>query len=415
MTNTETSLPLQGLKVISIEQYGAGPFGTMFLADFGADVIKIENHEIGGEMGRHVVPYSDPDGDSLFYQTFSCNKRCLALNLKHAGGREVLTRLVRSADAVINNLRGDLPSALGLDYAALGPINPRIVCVHLSAYGRTGERAAWPGLDYVVQAEAGYMSMTGEPDSIPTRFGLSIVDYMAGQTAALALLSGVIGARRTGRGHDYDASLYDVAMCNLSYPATWHLTEGFEPKRVARSGHPSLVPSELYRTADSWIFIMTNKANFWPRLCRAMERLEWIDDPRMNNFKTRYENRAEVVRLLEETFMTRTTAEWLERLRGQLPCAPIHDVKSALASDFAAKQRIVQRVPHARRGSVSMVRQPVLMDGEVMERREAPALGADTEDVLRELGYSKTEVEALEADGTIMRRTSKALGAKADH
>ena len=415
MANDASSLPLHGLKVITVEQYDAGPFGTMFLADFGADVIKIENHEIGGEMGRHVMPYSDADGDSLFYQTFSCNKRCIALNLKRAGGREVLARLVKSADAVLNNLRGDLPAALGLDYAALGTINPRIVCVHLSAYGRTGERSAWPGLDYVVQAEAGYMSMTGEPDSIPTRFGLSIVDYMAGQTAALALLSGIIGARRTGRGHDYDASLYDVAMCNLSYPATWHLTEGFEPKRVARSGHPSLVPSELYRTADGLIFIMTNKANFWPRLCRAMERPEWIDHPRMKDFKARYENRDEVVRKLEETFMTRSTAEWLERLGGHLPCAPIYDVKAALASVFAAKQRIVQRVPHPTRGTIGLVRQPVLMDGEVMDRRAAPALGADTEDVLRELGYSICEIEALEAEGTVMRRKPKVGGAEAAH
>ena len=409
MTTTEQRLPLKGLKVVSIEQYGAGPFGTMFLADFGADVIKIENHESDGEMGRHVVPYAYPDCDSLFYQTFSCNKRCLALNLKTSGGRDVLKRLAKSADAVMNNLRGDLPAKLGLDYAALGKINPRIVCVHLSAYGRTGDRASWPGLDYVVQAEAGYMSMTGEPDSIPTRFGLSIVDFMAGQTAALALLTGVIGARQSGKGHDFDASLYDVAMCNLSYPATWHLTEGFEPDRVPRSGHPSLVPSELYRTADGWIFIMTNKANFWPRLCDAMERPEWIHDPKMKDFKARLENREEVVRKLEEVFMTRTTDVWLERLHGQLPCAPINDVKSALGSPFAEKQRTVQRVPHPTCGEIGLVRQPVLMDGEVMPRRAAPALGADTEKILTELGYSSAEIDAFESEGTVMRATASAV------
>jgi crotonobetainyl-CoA:carnitine CoA-transferase CaiB-like acyl-CoA transferase len=403
MTIAGPPLPLEGLKLISIEQYGAGPFGTMFLADLGAEVIKIENHETGGEMGRHVVPYADADGDSLFYQTFSCNKRSLALDLKDPRSRAVLHRLVERADAVLNNLRGDLPAALGLDYAALGALNPRIVCVHLSAYGRSGERVAWPGLDYVVQAEAGYLTMTGEPDSVPTRFGLSIVDYMAGQAAALALLAGVIGARRTGRGHDYDASLYDVAMANLSYPATWHLTESYEPRRMPRSGHPSLVPSELYRTRDGWIFVMANKANFWPRLCRALERPEWIDDPAMTDFKARLANRTAVVERLEEVFMTRTTAAWLERLRGQLPCAPVHDVKAALASDFAARRRIVQRVKHPTRGEIGLVRQPILVDGEVVRRRAAPALGADTEAVLRELGYSPAEIEALEAAGVIRR------------
>ncbi|MBT3628349.1 MAG: CoA transferase [Rhodospirillaceae bacterium] len=394
------SLPLRGLKLITIEQYGAAPFGTMYLADLGAEVIKIENHHSGGEMGRHVVPYSE-DGDSLFFQTFSCNKKCIALDLQSPAGHEVLERLVSDADALINNLRGDLPAKLGLDYAALSPIKADIVCVHLSAYGRDNERAAWPGLDYVMQAEAGYLSMTGEPDSPPTRMGLSIVDFMAGLTAALALLAGVMGARSSGKGQDYDTSLFDVAMGNLSYPATWHLNEGFEPVRMPRSGHPSLVPSEMYQTADGYIFIMTNKANFWPRLCQALDKPEWIDDPRMVDFQARLDNREKVVRCLESVFVTRSTDAWLERLHGQLPCAPVNNVKAALAGDFAAAQRSVQSVPHPTRGEVKMVRQPILIDGEVAPRRAAPALGADTAEVLSQAGYSDAEIATLEADGVV--------------
>ncbi len=398
--------PLEGLKIVAIEQYGAAPFGTMYLADLGAEVIKIENHETGGEMGRHVLPYAE-EGDSLFFQTFSCNKRCIALNIKAAEGRAVLERLVASADALINNLRGDLPDTLGLTYEAMSGVNPRIVCVHLSAYGRGNERAAWPGLDYVMQAEAGYLSMTGEPESIPTRFGLSVVDFMGGLTAALALVSGVLNARETGRGMDFDTSLYDVAMNNLSYPATWHLNEGFEPKRVSRSGHPSLVPSELYRTADGWLFIMTNKVNFWPALCRAMERPEWIDDPHMADFAARYNNRDLVVERLESVFVTRTTDEWLERLGGVLPCAPVNDVKGALASAFAAEQEIVQSVDHPKRGVMRMVRQPIKVNGAVMPREAAPALGADTEAVLREHGYSAAEIDALADRTVVLRATAK--------
>ncbi|MFP6688395.1 MAG: CoA transferase [Alphaproteobacteria bacterium] len=397
---TTPSLPLRGLKLIPIEQYGAAPFGTMYLADLGAEVIKIENHHSGGEMGRHVVPYSE-NGDSLFFQTFSCNKKFLALDLKSNSGQDVLHRLAAGSDALINNLRGDLPAKLGLDYAALGAVNPKIVCVHLSAYGRDNSRAAWPGLDYVVQAEAGYLSMTGEPDSPPTRMGLSIVDFMAGLTAALALLAGVMGARESGKGQDYDTSLFDVAMANLSYPATWHLNEGFEPRRVPRSGHPSLVPSEMYETSDGWIFIMTNKANFWPRLCEALEKPEWIDDPRMKDFQARLDNREEVVRRLETVFLTRSTDAWLERLHGQLPCAPVNDVKAALASEFAETQRSVQSVPHPTRGEVRMVRQPILIDGEVAPRQAARALGADTAEILAEAGYSKAEIVALAADGVV--------------
>ena len=397
--------PLKGLTVVAVEQYGAAPFGTMYLADLGADVIKIENHGTGGEMGRHVLPYAG-DGDSLFYQTFSCNKRCLALDLKKPRGREILERLALRADALINNLRGDLPATLGLDRASLSAVNARLVCVHLSAYGRDNERAAWPGLDYVMQAEAGYLSMTGEPDSVPTRFGLSIVDFMGGLTAALALVSGVMRARATGCGMDIDTPLYDVAMNNLSYPATWHLNEGFEPRRVARSGHPSLVPSELYRTADGWLFVMANKANFWPALCRAMERPEWIDDPLMRDFAARYENRDEVVRRLEAVFLTRTTGAWLERLAGVLPCAPVNDVAGALASGFARRRAIVQEVPHPQRGTMRMVRQPITVDGAVMPRSAARALGADTAAILAELGYDTREIEALEADGTVHQNRS---------
>ena len=397
---TAPSLPLRGLRLITIEQYGAAPFGTMYLADLGAEVIKIENHHSGGEMGRHVVPYSE-NGDSLFFQTFSCNKKCVALDLQSPAGHQVLERLVAGSDALINNLRGDLPAKLGLDYAALGPIKADIVCVHLSAYGRDNERAAWPGLDYVMQAEAGYLSMTGEPDSPPTRMGLSIVDFMAGLTAALALLAGVMGARSSGKGQDYDASLFDVAMGNLSYPATWHLNEGFEPVRMPRSGHPSLVPSEMYKTADGWIFIMTNKANFWPRLCQALEKPEWIDDPHMLDFQARLDNREEVVRRLESVIVTRSTDAWLERLHGKLPCAPVNDVKSALASEFAVAQRSVQGVPHPTRGEVKMVRQPILIDGAVAPRRAARALGADTAEILSQAGYSDSEIATLEADDVI--------------
>ena len=354
-------------------------------------------------MGRHVLPYAG-DGDSLFYQTFSCNKRCLALDLKKPRGREILERLALRADALINNLRGDLPATLGLDRASLAGVNARLVCVHLSAYGRDNERAAWPGLDYVMQAEAGYLSMTGEPDSVPTRFGLSIVDFMGGLTAALALVSGVMRARATGCGMDIDTPLYDVAMNNLSYPATWHLNEGFEPRRVARSGHPSLVPSELYRTADGWLFVMANKANFWPALCRAMERPEWIDDPLMRDFAARYENRDEVVRRLEAVFLTRTTGAWLERLAGVLPCAPVNDVAGALASRLRPAPR------HRAGGAASRSAAPCAWCASrsrwtAPSCRAAPhARSAPTPPPSSPSSATTTrEIEALEADGTVHR------------
>src|SRR6516165_505107 len=166
-------LPLSGMRIIAVEQYGAGPYGTMQLADLGAEVIKIENPAEGGDMSRRVGPFVLGDNDSHFFQSFNRNKRSLTLDLKKPGASEVLHALVREADGVLDNLRGDLPERLGLTYAALREANPRIVCAHLSAYGRTGPRAAWPGYDYLMQAEAGYLSLTGEPDGPPSRMVLS--------------------------------------------------------------------------------------------------------------------------------------------------------------------------------------------------------------------------------------------------
>ncbi len=170
-------------------------------------------------MARRVGPFLLGDNDSHFFQSFNRNKRSLTLDLKQPAAREVLAALARDADGVLDNLRGDLPEKLGLTYAALKPANPRIVCAHLSAYGRSGSRAAWPGYDYLMQAEAGYLALTGEPDGPPARMGLSVVDYMTGLFAGLGLLAGIIAARASGEGRDIDVSLYDSALQNLTYLA----------------------------------------------------------------------------------------------------------------------------------------------------------------------------------------------------
>ncbi len=265
-------LPLAGLRVIAIEQYGAGPFGSMMLGDLGAEVIKVENPAEGGDVSRAVGPHFFPDGDSHFFQAFNRNKKSITLNLKHPEAKRVLGALARAADATLDNLRGDQPEKLGVTYAHLREANPKIVCAHLSAYGREGSRKAWPGYDYLMQAEAGYLSLTGEPDGPPARMGLSIVDLMTGLNAAFALVSGVLSARATGQGRDIDVSLFDTALQNLCYLAVWYLNAGVNQGREPRSSHPSLTPSQLYRTKDGFIFLMCNKEKFWPALCEAIGR-----------------------------------------------------------------------------------------------------------------------------------------------
>jgi len=213
--------PLEGIRIVTVEQYGAGPFASMYLADLGAEVIKIENPSSGGDIARKSGPFFIGEDDSLFFQTFNRNKKSLTLNLKDKAGKEIFHKLVASSDAVMNNLRGDQPAKLGLDYESLKSVNSKIVCTHLSAYGRDNDRASWPGYDYLMQAEAGFMNLTGSPEGPPIRFGLSMVDFMTGATTSAALLAALIGVMKTGEGCDIDVSLFDVALQQLTYPATW--------------------------------------------------------------------------------------------------------------------------------------------------------------------------------------------------
>ena len=191
--------PLAGIRVLAVEQFGAGPYGTMFLSDLGAEVIKIENAATGGDAARHVGPHFLGPNDSEYFQTWGSNKKSVTLDLKSDKDQQILHRLVKQSDAVVNNLRGDQPTKLGLDYASLKTANPAIVCLHISAYGRDNERANWPGYDYLMQAEAGLMSLTGEPDGPPVRFGSSMIDFMAGMTGTVGLLSCLMRAKTTGR------------------------------------------------------------------------------------------------------------------------------------------------------------------------------------------------------------------------
>ena len=209
------TLPLADLRIIAVEQYGAGPYGSVHLADLGAEVIKIEDPRTGGDVGRYVPPFAEEE-DSLFFETFNRNKRSLSLDVANPAGRSVLEDLVRRSDAVYSNLRGDIPERLRIRYADLKDVNPRIVCCSLSGFGLDGPRRGQPGYDYLVQGLAGWMSLTGEPGGPPTKSGLSLVDFSSGLAAALALIAGIHAARRDGVGMDCDISLFDVALSMLS-------------------------------------------------------------------------------------------------------------------------------------------------------------------------------------------------------
>ena len=393
--------PLEDVRIIAVEQYGAGPFGSVHLADLGAEVIKIEDPRMGGDVGRYVPPYGEEE-DSLFFETFNRNKRSLSLDLSTPAGRQVFEELVKVSDVVYSNLRGDVPKKIGITYDDLKHLNPKIVCCSLTGFGMTGPRSKEPGYDYVLQGLAGWMDLTGEPDGPPTKSGLSLVDYSGGFVAAISLLAGLHAARRDGVGMDCDVSLYDTAMGMLTYPATWHLNAGFTPVRTRHSAHPSLVPFQAFQASDGWLVVGCAKEKFWARLAEVVGHPEWAQpDSPYGTFAGRQRNSVELLAKLEEIFQQRTVDEWLSVLYpASIPCGPINDVPAALREEHTLARNLIVETEHPRFGTVTQVASPVRVGNEPPTYRRAPLRNEDFDLVVRDiLGLDEERVGELKKQG----------------
>lgn len=375
--------PLEGVRVVAVEQYGAGPYGTQLLSELGAEVIKIEAVSMGGDVSRATGPFFLGQDDSQFFQTFSRGKKSVTLELKTPEGRAAFEQLVASADAVVNNLRGDQPAKLKITHADLKAIKPSVVCGHLSAYGRDNSRKSWPGYDYLMQAEAGFMSLTGEPDGPPIRFGLSMVDFMTGSVFALGVVSAILSARTTGEGCDVDVSLFDVALHQTSYPATWAMNEGYEIERMPRAAHPSIAPSQLVRTADGWAMLMCQTPKFWDAFCALAEQPDLKADARFADIPSRRENIEALTQALDAVMETRTTDAWLALLGGQVPFAPVRGLKEALDNPYVAEVGMRDVVEHpARPDGLHLLACPIKIDGQRAPGVRSPLMGEHTEELL---------------------------------
>jgi crotonobetainyl-CoA:carnitine CoA-transferase CaiB-like acyl-CoA transferase len=398
-TADDGRLPLDDVRILAIEQYGAGPWATRQLADLGADVVKIEDPRTNGDVGRYVPPFQ-VDEDSLFFETFNSGKRSIELDLSSAGGREVFLRLVRGSDAVFSNLRGDLPAKLGLRFQDLAPHNPRIVCCSLTGYGQYGPRAASGALDYVIQGLAGWMAITGEPDSPPTRSGASLVDYAGGYVAAIALLGGLWRARRDGIGCDCDISLQETALSLLTYVGTWAATREYVPARLANSAHPSLVPFQMFATADEWIVVACPKQNLWEKLCKAIDREDLSADAAYRDLAARERNREPLIGELAATFRTRSASEWISILDAAgVPVGPVNTIDQALRDKQIEARDGIDRYTHEVLGDVAQVRSPLRLSGPRNRPSRAPRLGEHTSEVLAGVGGIGSE----EANGFAAR------------
>jgi len=402
---SDLHLPLSGFRIVSAEQYGAGPYGTMFLAQLGAEVIKIEPPHKGGKGGgdtaRAVGPHFLRPGESLYFQSFNLNKKSLTLDLSQPEGQEVLHRLVAGSHGVINNLRGDLPVRLGLTYGTLKECNPAIVCAHLSAYGRDNPRERWPGYDYLMQAEAGYCALTGDPAGEPQRMGLSMVDFITGTIMATGFLAALIDAQRSGTGRDVDTDLLSAAIHQTSYPALWYMNDGTETARTPRSAHPSATPSQMVRAADGWLFVMCQLPKFWEIMLDKIGHPEFGEDPRFRSNPDRLANRDALTAVLDSVFSREPVAHWIELLAGAIPIAPVNGLGEALDSPWLEIIGMRETIPHPDRADLAVLANPLKLDGQRLPSRAAPLLGADSDAILGEFGYDPDEIAELRAGGVV--------------
>jgi crotonobetainyl-CoA:carnitine CoA-transferase CaiB-like acyl-CoA transferase len=391
---------LEDVRILALEQFGAGPYGSVHLADLGADVIKIEEPRSGGDVGRYVPPFQEAE-DSLFFETFNRNKRSLSLNVTNTSGRRVFEDLVRESDVVFSNLRGDVPEKIKITYDDLKHINPAIVCCSLSGFGMTGPLRTEPGYDYIFQGMAGWMDLTGDPGGPPTKSGLSVVDFSGGLVAAIAILAGLHAARRDGIGSDCDVSLFDTALSMLTYPATWYLNGGLVSERTRHSAHPSIVPFQAFETADGWMIVACAKEKFWQRLCSALGRPDLVDDERFDSFSTRRANQEVLIPILDELFLQKDSAFWLTQLKSYgVPCGPVNTLAEALEEPQAVARQMIVTTEHPRFGEIRQVASPVNVGSERGTYRRAPLRNEDAHDILSELlGYDDATIQELSAAG----------------
>jgi len=392
--------PLEDIRIIALEQYGAGPFATLHLADLGAEVIKIEDPNTKGDVSRYIPPFQE-DTHSLFFETFNRNKKSIALDIKSSEGRKVFHDLVGVSDVVFSNFRGDVPEKLKLTYDHLKKVNKAIVCVSLSSFGMTGTRKDQPGYDYIMQAISGWMQLTGDPGGPPTKSGLPLVDYSGGLVAAISILAGIHQARSTNEGMDCDLSLFDTAISMLTYPATWMLTEDHETERTKDSSHPSVVPFQIFETSDGWISVVCAKEKFWKLLVEELKEPS-LNDDKFVNFESRYKNKEILTNILSEIFIKDTSVNWEQKLiNKKIPCGIVNSLKEALDDAQVKDRNLIIDFQHPVLGSVKQVRTSAHVgDSRKIKHKRAPFLNENQDYVLTDLlRYETTKIQKLEEDG----------------
>ncbi len=390
---------LNGLTVIDFTQIGAGPTCTMLLADMGARVIKVEPP--GGELGRGLGPGWIGDDAALFHG-FNRNKLGVALDLKCSEGVAIARRLIAGADIVVESMRPGVMDRLGLGHAGLAEAHPGLIYCSISAYGQDGPYADRAGVDGIMQADSGLMSLIGLPSGEPCKVQAPVVDVMTGYVACMGILARLAQRSRDGRGGHLDVSLFNAALALQQSSLTSYCADGQLPQRVG-SAAPYSAPNQAFRTADGWIMVAAYMPERWRRLCDVLGLPALAEDPRFATSPLRVANRAAMTEALNEAFGTRSTEAWLTLLQAaDILCAPVATYDDVLAHPQLAANGMMQRIAHPALGDIRMPGFPINSAREnARPARPAPACGEHTGALLRELGYGADDIAALRASGAI--------------
>jgi crotonobetainyl-CoA:carnitine CoA-transferase CaiB-like acyl-CoA transferase len=392
--------PLEGIKVVELAQIMAGPTCGMLLADMGADVIKVEKLPGGDDTRSYTEP--SVNGESAAFMILNRNKRGMAVNLKTAGGLEVVKRLLAEADVVTENYRKGTLEKLGLGYDVLEKLNPRLVYCAISGYGRTGPYADKGGFDLIAQGFAGLMSITGEPGRPPAKSGTSIADINAGIFAALGITSALLARARTGRGQMVDTSLMEAAIQQTYWQAAIFFATGVNPG-PSGSAHILTAPYQAFPTADGWINVGGANQSNWERIVKVIGRPELADDPRFRTNSDRMRNLDVLTPILGEVLKGRTSAQWIHDFdEAGVPVGPVNRIGDMLADPQVAAREMVVEVDHPKAGRTRALGHPIkFSDTSGSVERAAPLLGQHTREILATLGYSEAEIARLQAEGAV--------------
>ena len=386
---------LDGVMVLDLSRVLAGPFCGMMLADMGADVLKIEEPE-GGDESRTWPPFMA--GEASGYLSMNRNKRNMTLNLKTLEAQDILKQLVARADVLIENFRSGTMEAFGLGYEVLQPINPRLIYCAVSVFGRSGPYKDRAGYEALMQAFSGVMSLTGEPDGPPLRCGVSFLDLGTGMMAAYAVMNALFHRERTGQGQRVEVSLFETALSLMSYHAVGYLLTGNVPQRQG-SGHPMIVPYQVFPTQDGEIFIVGSNQRLWTRLCQALRREDLLRDPRFASNTERVNHRHVLVPILQGETLKYPTAALRERLESAgVPCAPVNTLDQVLTDQQTRAREMIVDIPHPFIPDLRLLGLPIKLSDTPGDVRMPPPLkGQHTEEVLIDLGYNTADMAAFRA------------------